>query len=107
MGRGKATELLHGHFHFKVLPDGGFDKSKVICNHCQVELSYHRSTSSLTYHINAKHTVDISKPFNGSDSEERLWQTTLNAACGRSTDKQKQEKLTNSIASIVELETVL
>ena len=48
-------ELLHGHFHFKVLPDGG---TKVICSHCQVEFSYHQSTSSLKYHLNAKHTVD-------------------------------------------------
>ncbi|KAF0044778.1 hypothetical protein F2P81_003936 [Scophthalmus maximus] len=94
----KGTELLHGHFHFKVLPDGGVDRTKVICNHCQVEFSYHRSTSSLKYHVNAKHTVDTSKPFNKTDSGARLRQTTLDAACGTSLDKQKQEKLTNAIA---------
>ena len=29
----KRTELLHGHSHFKVLPDGPVDRAKVICNH--------------------------------------------------------------------------
>ena len=72
----KGTELLHGYFHFKVLSDGGVDRTKVICNHCQVEFSYHRSTSSLKYHLNAKHTVDTSKSFNETDSGGRLRQTT-------------------------------
>ena len=75
----KGTELLHGHFHFKVLPDGGVDRTKVICRHCQGEFSYHRSTSSLKYHLNAKHTVDISKSFNETASGARLRQTTLDA----------------------------
>ena len=78
----KGTELLHGHFHFKVLPDGGVDRTKVICSHCQGEFSYHRSTSSLKYHLNAKHTVDISKSLNETASGARLRQTTLDA--GRS-----------------------
>ena len=38
----KVTELLHGHFHFKVLPEGAVDRAKVICKHCNVELSYHQ-----------------------------------------------------------------
>ena len=37
----KVTELLHGHFHFKVLPEGLVDRAKGICKHCNVELSYH------------------------------------------------------------------
>jgi len=41
----KVTELLDGHFHFRVLPDGAIDRDKIICKHCNVELSYHRSTS--------------------------------------------------------------
>ena len=94
----KATELLHGHFHFKVLPDGAVDRTKVICNHCKVEFSYHRSTSSLKYHLNAIHTVDTSKSFNETNSGARLRQTTLDAAFGRSIDKQRQEKL-NAIAT--------
>uniref|UniRef100_A0A3Q3NKF3 Uncharacterized protein n=1 Tax=Labrus bergylta TaxID=56723 RepID=A0A3Q3NKF3_9LABR len=94
----KGTELLHGHFHFKVLPDGAVDRAKIICNHCKVEFSYHRSTSSLKYHLNAIHSVDTSKSFNETNSGARLRQTTLDAACGRSIDKQRQEKLTNAIA---------
>ena len=35
----KVTELLHGHFHFKDPPDGAVDRAKVICKHCNVELS--------------------------------------------------------------------
>ena len=92
----KSTEILNGHFQFKVLKDGGVDRNKVICNHCQDELSYHRSTSSLKYHLNAKHTVDASKSYNQTHSGARLRQTTLDA--GRSIDKQRQEKLTNAIA---------
>ena len=60
----EGTELLHGHFHFKVLPDGAVNRTKVIGNHCKVEFSYHRSTSSLKYHLKAIHTVDTSKSFN-------------------------------------------
>ena len=60
----KGTELLHGHFHFEVLPDGAVDRAKLICNHCKVELTYHRSTSSLKYYLNALRSVDTSKSFN-------------------------------------------
>lgn len=95
-------ELLHGHFHFKDLPDGGFDINKVICNHCQTEFSYHRSTSSQRYHLNAKHTLDSSKPLNETDSGARLRQTTLNTVCGKSMDKQKQERLTNATAKWID-----
>ena len=41
----KVTELLLDHFHFHVLPDGAVNRAKVICKHCNVELSYHWSTS--------------------------------------------------------------
>ncbi len=93
----KGRDLLHGHFHFKVLPDSAVDRTEVICNHCKVEFSYHRSTSSLKYHLNAIHTVGTSKSFNEANSGARLRQTTLDATCGRSIDKQRQEKLTNAI----------
>lgn len=66
MEKGKVTELLNGHFQFKVLPDGGYDRNKVICKHCKAELSYHRSFSSLKYHLNAKHTVDITSQISES-----------------------------------------
>lgn len=89
MEKANVMELLHGHFHFKVLPHGRVDRKKATCSHCQVELSYHRSTSSLKYHQNAKHSVDTSKSFNETDSGARPRQTTLDAAYGRNTDKQR------------------
>lgn len=94
----KGTEILNGHFQFKSLSDGGVDRTKVICNHCKAEFSYHRSTSSLKYHLNAAHTIDASKPPTQTNSGGRLRPTTLDAVCGRSIDKRKQERLTNTIA---------
>lgn len=35
--------------------DGTVNKNAVICSLCKKEFSYHRSNSSLTYHLNAKH----------------------------------------------------
>ncbi|XP_023696650.1 E3 SUMO-protein ligase ZBED1-like [Paramormyrops kingsleyae] len=52
--RGKET-ILRGSFSFKKLPDGSKDKSIVICNICAAEFKYHRSTTSLSYHLKAKH----------------------------------------------------
>ena len=47
--------------------DGSVDKSMVVCKLCKKEFAYHRSTSSLKYHLNAKHiaasveaSVDVS-----------------------------------------------
>src|SRR4029434_9540337 len=44
--RGKMTETI--------------DKTKVVCSICQAEFSYHRSSSSLSYHyhLNAKHPTE-------------------------------------------------
>ena len=49
--------LLNGKFNFKRMPDGSLDKNRVICTYCRSEFSYHRSTSSLKYHLLAKHTA--------------------------------------------------
>ncbi len=51
--------LLNGKFSFKVLPNGSLVKTKVICIHRK--LSYHRSTSSLKYHMMAKELL-LSSP---------------------------------------------
>lgn len=37
----------------------GWIESKVMCNHCNSELSYQRSLS-LKHHLNQKHTIDAS-----------------------------------------------
>lgn len=61
-GEKDVDSMLNGKFTFRKLPNGGIDKSKVICVYCHRELSYHRSTSSLKYHLMAKHAVDANAP---------------------------------------------
>ncbi|XP_061594809.1 interferon-induced protein 44-like [Cololabis saira] len=48
-------DALGGNFSFKTLPSGDLDKSKVVCKLCKKEFAYYRSSSSLRYHLNAKH----------------------------------------------------
>ena len=47
---------LQGKFCFKI-QEGRVDKSTVICKLCNKEFAYHRSVSSLKYHLNAKHVA--------------------------------------------------
>ena len=54
--------ILNGKFSYKVLPDGSLDRTKVICIYCRGEFTYHRSTTSLKYHLSAKHTADAESP---------------------------------------------
>ncbi|KAI4826882.1 hypothetical protein KUCAC02_030312 [Chaenocephalus aceratus] len=51
--------LLRGKFHFKKLPDGSLDKTKAICTVCKAEFNDHRSSTSLAYHLKAKHPAEI------------------------------------------------
>ncbi|KAK0153914.1 Zinc finger BED domain-containing protein 1 [Merluccius polli] len=51
----KVTGPMNGRFTFLQRPDGTIDKNKVICIICKKEFAYHRSSSSLAYHVNAKH----------------------------------------------------
>lgn len=44
----KRKPLLNGQFVFK-------DDDTVVCIHCHDEFKYHRSTSSLSYHLRTKH----------------------------------------------------
>src|SRR4029434_2609351 len=45
--------------------DGTIDKTKVVCSICQDEFSHHRSSSSLSYHLNAKHPTESSTRLDG------------------------------------------
>lgn len=63
----------------------------VICNVCKKEFSYHRSTSSLTYHLNKSSTA-----VGPSSAASVLRQTTLTKA--KCLSKNTSEKLTNTIA---------
>src|SRR4029434_1527844 len=56
----RAEGLLGGKSLFKSQNDGTIDKTKVVCSICQAEFSYHRSSSSLSYHLNAKHPTESS-----------------------------------------------
>nr|XP_014267406.2 zinc finger BED domain-containing protein 1-like [Maylandia zebra] len=82
--------LLGGKFLFKKLPDGLLDKTRVRCTICKAEFKYHRSSSSLAYHLRAKH------PTESTSTGPR--QSTLQeyGACGRIT-KNVREKVTNSL----------
>nr|XP_033938920.1 zinc finger BED domain-containing protein 1-like [Pseudochaenichthys georgianus] len=84
--------LLRGKFHFKKLPDGSLDKTKAICTVCKAEFNDHRSSTSLAYHLKAKHPAKI------TSTGPR--QSTLQecGTHGRIT-KPVSEKLTNSLVT--------
>src|SRR4029434_461834 len=56
----RAEGLLGGKFLFKRQNDRTIDKTKIVCSICRAECSFHRSSSSLSYHLNAKHPTDSS-----------------------------------------------
>src|SRR4029434_7233109 len=56
----RAEGLLGRKFLFKRQNYGTIDKNKVVCSICQEECSYNRSSSSLSYHLNAKHPTESS-----------------------------------------------
>src|SRR4029434_1443447 len=88
----RAEGLLGGKFLFKFLlkNDGTIDKTKVVCSICQIEFSYHRSSSSLSYHLNAKHPTESSARLDGR-------QPTLYDFSSKIT-RPVREKVTNALA---------
>ena len=77
--------VLNGKFVFKQLPNGDLDKTIVICTLCKAELKYCRSTSSLKYHLNAKHTgAAADEDIAGSSGKSRYRQTTMFESTERS-----------------------
>ena len=93
---------LNGKFIYKKNVDGTINKNVVICSLCKKEFAFHRSCSSLTYHLNAKHvrtSSNVSATVNvgANATVSSLRQTTL-AECGKRMSKATTEKLTNSIA---------
>src|SRR4029434_829567 len=61
----RAEGLLGRKFLFKRQNYGTIDKNKVVCSICQEECSYHRSSLSLSYHLNAKHPTESSLRLDG------------------------------------------
>src|SRR4029434_3498819 len=81
-----AEGLLGGKFLFKRQNDATIDKNKVVCSICQAECSYHRTTSSLHDHLNAKPPTESSPRLDGR-------QPTLQPIT-----RPVREKVTNAVA---------
>src|SRR4029434_8664977 len=90
----RAEGLLGGKSLFKSQNDETIDKTKVVCSICQAEFSYHRSSSSLSYHLNAKH------PTESSPSRLDGRQPTLHDFTRKIT-RPVREKVTNAYAVCV------
>src|SRR4029434_1570607 len=88
----RAEGLLGGKFLFKRQNDGTIDKTKVVCSICQAECSYHRCSSSLSYHnhLNAKHPTESSPRLDGR-------QPTLHDF-SRKISRPVREKVTEAVA---------
>ena len=86
----RAEGLLGGKFLFKKQNDGTIDKTKVVCSICQVEFSYHRSSSSLTYHLNAKHPTESRPRLDGRQPTLHDFSTNIT--------RPVREKVTNALA---------
>src|SRR4029434_9251331 len=86
----RAEGLLGGKFLFKRQNDRTIDKTKVVCSICQAECSHHRSSSSLSYHLNAKHPTESSPRLDGR-------QPTLHEF-SRNITRPVREKVTNAVA---------
>ena len=96
--------VLNGKFRFKKLQNGSLDKTKVVCTYCSDELSFHRSTTSLKYHLRAKH-IFANTDANTETRSSRARQATL-AECSTagSVNKTTTTKLTNAIAKWVAID---
>lgn len=98
--------LLQGKFIFKKLPSGDLDKNKAICTLCKAEFVYCRSSTSLKYHLKAKHPGAIVKHDEPRTStvapggKRRVRQTTMFECTNRGTpiSETLSEKLTNLLA---------
>nr|XP_024656963.1 zinc finger BED domain-containing protein 1-like [Maylandia zebra] len=90
MEKQEADGLLDGEFKYKKNIDGTINKRVVICTHCSKEFQFHRSNSTLKYHLNAKHA------FVGAAASPGLPQTTLSER--RPLGKSSLDKLTDNIA---------
>lgn len=91
----KAVTLVGGHFSFKRKLDGTLDNRKVVCIHCKEELAYHRSSSSLKYHLKAKHITGSNVT---SNLTSLVQQPTLDQCIPRCVNTHTSARLTTSIA---------
>lgn len=93
----RVVGLMNGKLTFQKHSDGTVDRGRMIWFLCKKELAYHRSGSSLAYHINAKHplmiatTVSISNISNLAIQEKLFpklhWRrTAYEQVCDRQAD---------------------
>ncbi|XP_051951401.1 E3 SUMO-protein ligase ZBED1-like [Xyrauchen texanus] len=98
----KPPGLLQGKFIFKKLPNGNLDKTKVVCTFCDAELVYCRSSSSLKYHLNAKHplanAVDAGPSTDVAPEKSRRQTTLFECNRGKPVSTALSAKLTNLLA---------
>lgn len=73
----KPNGPLGGKFEYKIRQDGTIDRQKVLCTLCWKEFSFHRSNSSLKYHLNAKHQHDVDFANTSVPAAPRLRRSTL------------------------------
>ena len=99
----KPPGLLQGKFIFKKLPNGNLDKTKVVCTLCYAELVYCRSSSSLKYHLNAKHPLanaeDAGPSTDVAQGKSRRQTTMFECNRGKPVSTALSAKLTNLINS--------
>lgn len=98
---------VDGTFSFKKWKDGSIDKSMVVCKLCNKEFAYHRSTSSLKYHLNAKHiAVSVDVSLTPSKVTRTHTQPTLHQMTGFRTrvTKSTSEKITKGLAHWIALD---
>ncbi|KAF1380226.1 hypothetical protein PFLUV_G00184640 [Perca fluviatilis] len=98
----KPPGLLQGKFIFKKLPNGNLDKTKVVCTLCNAELVYCRSSSSLKYHLNAKHPLanaeDAGPSTDVAQGKSRRQTTMFECNRGKPVSTALSAKLTNLLA---------
>lgn len=87
---------LDGKFKYKTKQDGTVDRQKVLCTLCWKEFSFHRSTSSLKYHLNAKHQHVVDFANTSDTAAPRLRQSTLTRR--REHSKSTADELTDTNA---------
>ena len=89
----RAEGLLGGKSLFKSQNDGTIDKTKVVCSICQAEaefVKHHRSSSSWSYHLNAKHPTESSPRLDGRQPTRHDF--------SREITRPVREKVTNAVA---------
>ena len=97
MASGKTKNvnaILNGKFTFKKLPNGGIDRTKVICSYCQCEMTYHRSLTSLKYHLTHRHTVAVDSPA----PRQSQSQASMDSFRQKTMDGSTKKRLTEAIA---------